>query len=233
MKKQRVLLVTVTSELPRYFEYYDSIDRLILPPNTGKTSIHSSSPAANRNIAILNALKHDFTHIFFTDDDHVFPPDTVMRLLSHEVDIVSGLYCMKFPPFPIIVLNNPNEKNMSAFIDIQKIGAHGLYEVPRVPAGCLLVTTDSLRAIQGVLKDGLYNNKWFTIGQIQSDQWGDDLWFCDRARDAGINIYVDSSVRVGHITKCILTPEYINGEWVIQHKINSAEGIDVKAADTK
>src|SRR5258708_31889486 len=92
----RVLVLTITGELPRYAEYYDSIDRLILPPGSGRTAIHSSSPAKNRNIVTTNVLNNpEFTHIFYTDDDHVYQPDTVMRLLSHNKDIVSGLYCMK------------------------------------------------------------------------------------------------------------------------------------------
>src|SRR5258708_9467022 len=144
MKPPRVLLVRITAETPRYYEYYDSIDKLIKPPNTDLLPIHSSSPAKNRNLAIKTALQFPFTHVFFTDDDHVYEPDTLLRLLAREVDIVSGLYCMKFKPFPIIALNNPNEKNMSAFIPMDDVGPAELIEIPRVPAGCLLITTDCL-----------------------------------------------------------------------------------------
>ena len=40
----KVLIVTLTGELPRYYEYYDSIDRLVTPPQTEKITVHSSSP---------------------------------------------------------------------------------------------------------------------------------------------------------------------------------------------
>jgi hypothetical protein len=231
--KPKVLIATITAEMPRYYEYYDSLDRLILPPNSAKVSIHSSSPAKNRNIIISSALKTDFTHIFFTDDDHVYQPDTVMRLLARDVDIVSGLYCMKFPPFPLIALNNPNDANMSSFVNMQKYGPYDMFEVARVPAGCLLLRIDALRAMQryfnkliGYTVGSKIWTYWFTIGQIIKDEWGDDLWFCDKAREAGLKVYLDCAVRAGHLTKCILTPEYVSGEWRIQHKINSELGIE-------
>lgn len=219
MIEPRILLVRITAEMPRFYEYYDSLDQLIKPPNTSIYPVHSSSPAKNRNIAIKVALKmNSFTHLFFTDDDHVYPPDTLMRLLAREVDIVSGTYCMKFPPFPIIALNNPNKKDMSAFIKMDNVGPAEMIKIPRVPAGCLLVTTSCLKKMK---------YPWFTLGQIQKDEWGDDLWFSDRANEAGIDVHMDASVRVGHITKCILTPKYVNGEWIIEHFINSNEAIEV------
>lgn len=226
----KLLIVRVTAELPRYYEYYDSLERLILPPGTEVLAIHSSSPAKNKNIAIKQALDDgQYTHLFITDDDHVYPSDTIQRLLARNVDIVSGVYCMKMSPFPMIAFNKPNEKGQSSFIDFNKFSGDECVEVSRVPGGCLLVTTNALIKMKKHLEWNFapeFWQKWFTLGQIEPDNWCDDLWFCDRARNAGFKIYLDTSVRIGHITKCVLTPEYADGKWSIKFGIN--EGIEIK-----
>jgi len=210
----KILLATITSDLPRYYEYYDSLDRLILPPGTDKCQIHSSSPAKNRNVVIKKALERDYTHIFFTDDDNVFLPDTLMKLLKRNVDIVSGIYTIKYPPFSIIALND------TEFINMNQYEPGELVEVPRAPAGCLLVRISALIKMQAYIDE-----KWFTIGQIHSDLWGDDLWFCDYARKAGLRIYLDTDVPVGHMTKCVLWPKYNKEEkrWEVDFSINGSK----------
>lgn len=233
----KLLIVRVTAELPRYYEYYDSLERIISPPGTDVLAIHSSSPAKNKNIAIKQALDDGrYTHVFLTDDDHIYPPDTIMKLLARNVDVISGVYCMKMSPFPMIAFNKPNEKGQSQFIDFNKLGEDECVEVSRVPGGCLLVTTFALQEMKAVLDrtnylfgggfNPIWEGKWFTLGQIEPDNWCDDLWFCDRVRDAGFKIYIDTSVRIGHITKCVLTPEYTDGKWSIKFGIN--EGIEIK-----
>jgi len=227
----KVLIVTLTGELPRYYEYYDSIDRLVTPPQTEKITVHSSSPAKNRNVAIAGALQPGrYSHLFFTDDDHVYMPNTLMRLLSHDKDIVSGMYTMKFSPFPIVALNNPNSGEMGQFINMNNHPPNKLIEVARVPAGCLLVKTSVLKGMQDdIVKywSPKYKNKWFTLGHIQPDEWGDDLWFCDRAIDAGYIIYLDTGCPVGHITKTVLWPEWNpeTKEWQVRFKINEEYSI--------
>lgn len=212
MLTPKVLLATITAELPRYYEYYDSRDKLITPPNTDRCSAHSSSPARNRNEIIKAALASDYTHIFFTDDDHVYPPDTLMKLLAHNVDVVSGLYCQKFPPFNMIAFDQVNSNNECKFTDMALHDPNGLMEVKALPAGCLLVKTEVFKKI---------TPPWFTLGHIHADEWGDDLWFCKLINDAGIKMHIDNSVRVGHMAKCLIIPNYVDGKWIIEYKINT------------
>ena len=54
---------------------------------------------ANRNEAVCLALKEGFTHVFFMDTDMTFPPDCLAKLLERELPIVSGIYCLKTPPY--------------------------------------------------------------------------------------------------------------------------------------
>lgn len=207
-----ILVAQITAELSRFYEYYDSIDKLRLPPDTKKIPIHSSNSARNRNIVIHTALvQNSYSHIFFTDDDHVYPPETIWALLQRDVDIVSGAYTMKFHPFPVVAFEGVNEQGLSKFLDMRNVSPDELKEVDAVGAGCLLVRTEVFRRI---------TYPWFALGQIWPDTWGEDLYFCKRAKEAGYKVYLDASVRVGHITKCVLYPDYKDGEWLTRYDIN-------------
>lgn len=214
----KVLVATVTSEMCRYYEYYDSMDAIDYPPGSERIKYHSASPAKNRNQVIEYALKHpEFSHIFFTDDDHVFPVETIKQLLSHDVEIVSGLYSMKAEPFPIVAFDRVSEDNMlSRFIDMRNVPPDKLTEVKAVGAGCLLVKTSVFKKIAP---------PWFTLGQIWKDSWSDDMWFCYLCRKAGIPIYIDPIVRIGHMTKVMLTPTHDGKNWGIGFSINDGQKI--------
>ena len=199
------------------------MDALIYPPNTSKIKKHSASPANNRNQIIEYALVKGFTHIFFTDDDHVYPQETLTRLLSRDKMIVSGIYTMKCAPFPIVAFDQVSEDTLfSRFIDMTKVSPTELTEVKAVGAGCLLVNTEVFLKIQP---------PWFTLGQIYKDRWGDDMWFCKLAREAGYEIWIDPIVRVGHMTKVMLVPSYNlkNKKWEVGYNIN--EGVIMDAGE--
>ena len=77
----KVMFVTPTAENARYYEYYDSLARIMRPPGADWLPVHGPSPARNRNIAIKTTLSRNrkrpsgtpkYSHIFFMDDDHVY-----------------------------------------------------------------------------------------------------------------------------------------------------------------
>ena len=54
---------------------------------------------AVRNSLILKAMAMDCTHIWMTDTDQVYPQGVLMRLLSHDVDIVAAKVHKRYPPY--------------------------------------------------------------------------------------------------------------------------------------
>src|SRR5579863_7838002 len=64
--------------------------------------------AINREFLVEEALKRDFTHIFFLDDDTIIP-NFALRYLHAEIEkdpkimVCGGIYCTKEnPPSPIV-----------------------------------------------------------------------------------------------------------------------------------
>ena len=64
---------------------------------------HDRSPAHGRNLIVEAAKEFNCTHILFVDDDMAYKPESLEQLLSHDLDIVTGLYLSRaFPHQPLI-----------------------------------------------------------------------------------------------------------------------------------
>jgi hypothetical protein len=53
------------------------------------------------------------------------------------------------------------------------------------------------------------------LGQVgdQQDQWNNDLWFCQRLTDVGVQLWGDPTVRFGHLGSIEVWPHEANGQW--------------------
>ena len=60
-----------------------------------------------RNEACKKALEIGASHLFFIDSDIVVPSDGVLRLLRHNVPLISGVYCRRSPPVGVPVMMKP------------------------------------------------------------------------------------------------------------------------------
>lgn len=127
-------------------------------------------------------------YIFFLDSDIVLPSDALIRLLSHNLDIVSGLYFnWKFPHTP------------QAYIEVNGLYKpileySGLMEVDAVGAGCLLVKRSVFDSLE---------KPWFKKTELT-----EDFYFCRKARERGFKIYLDSTVKCGHLTEVVINEDY-------------------------
>jgi hypothetical protein len=175
-----------TAQASRYSEFWDSLIQLEKPEGTIVRVGRGPSVALNRNGLASIMLEEGLDWIFYADDDQIFEPDALMRLLEDDKDIVSGNYTAKHFPFPSHVYwQNPD----GTVVPRDVKGKSGLLSVGSVGAGALLVQR---RVIEKMVCP------WWTLGQINPDKWGDDLHFCLKAREAGFEVWIDLDVEVGH-----------------------------------
>jgi hypothetical protein len=133
----------------------------------------------NRNDIVLAAFEHQCHYIMWVDGDMEFPNDGLIRLLSHNVDIVGGLYVRRDEPSTLM------GKRLAGS---GPLAMEGLEEMERIPAGFMLTKMDVFRKIKP---------PWFwltldeTTGKIDL---GDDYYFCKKARDAGFAVYADNGI---------------------------------------
>lgn len=175
------------------------LPELVTPPEVARGACISD----NRNKLTARAIELKADWIFYVDDDQLFHPEALIRLLNHRVNIVSGLYLSREFPFQPVVFDRPSEdskvKGAYQMILSNLTENHGIIKVAAIGAGALLVRLNVFQKLK---------KPYWTLGQVDPSCWGDDLDFCYRVRQAGFNIYCDLDERVGHKVQGAIWPLY-------------------------
>jgi cellulose synthase/poly-beta-1,6-N-acetylglucosamine synthase-like glycosyltransferase len=141
--------------------------------------------ARQRNLAV-QMVTGDW--LLFVDADSVPPPDTLPRLLGHDVDLVGGVILERYPPFAVCAVRSADPLHPARF-RLPELPREGLLEAAAVGTGCLLIRRSVLETIEA---------PWFRCGQVIPDLLLEDTEFCLRAHAAGVTVHLDCSLRVGH-----------------------------------
>ena len=138
----------------------------------------------NRAYIATQALKNNSDYLLFIDDDMVFPPDTLDRLLAYKKEIIgvaSNSRCLPLKTTVQLLDNTIPEKFLKEFLEVKHVGT-----------GIMLIDMKVFNKI---------NKPWFNtkthINGFTSQ--GEDAWFCERAREKGISIWCDGILSVSHI----------------------------------
>lgn len=129
----------------------------------------------NREEIALEALQMDCTHLFFVDSDMVFNPDVLYKLMHHDKDIIGAL-CNKRGGG--LAVNTRFTKQPDK-----------IYRNSAVGMACTLIKMDVFRKVP---------RPWFFFGDEQHP-CGEDIFFCNRARKVGFEVWIDPTLSVKHI----------------------------------
>lgn len=153
-----------------------------------------------RNKLVLDAMAAGCSHLIMMDCDQTYPPDTIPRLLAHNLPIVGCLVHRRYPPFDPILMRG----TINAYQHIEEWPEGELVEVDATGTGCLLF---DMRVFYQMPEP------WFTFRQNPDPEKGgvvgEDIGFCYDLRRAGYRIFVDTSVKCGHLS----TMEVQEGTW--------------------
>ena len=154
-------------------------------PKGVKTSfiaVEGYSVDTSRNVLVKEAKSMGADYILWVDSDMILPKDALVRLLSHGKDIVTGAYAFKDINSQDLIAFSADNKRMN-YADI-----NGLTEVGGIGFGCCLTKTEIFDKI---------DFPYFVFGE----DYGEDIYFCKKAREKGLKIYLDPDVKCGHIGK--------------------------------
>lgn len=199
--------------------FMQALSGLRTPPGFGAVFSPGSSIAKNRNNIIRLALKDNVDYVLFLDDDQVFAPDLLDRLLEAsdvgKYPIISGLYCTRLHPNVPMLFDHIDEDGAVYYRKL-KDDDRGLIQVAGTGAGCLLVHTDVFRKIGHYLFKFGEQVNWFQVGQINTEDSGEDLSFFKLCKELSIPVHVDLDTPVGHIAQVAIWPGNIDGRgWEI------------------
>lgn len=132
---------------------------------------------------LLHDMTHlwNATHILWLDSDMTFPPDTALRLLKHDKDVVAINYVMRRDSWRPIARRDG--------VRISSLDATGLEQVDDVGMGVFLMKTSAVAGLPSP-------HFWYsTLTETE------DLYFCRQLREAGREIWIDHDLsnEVGHV----------------------------------
>jgi len=216
----RVMIGVPTAEMARRADFYDYLNFMDKPDGTMMTTAHGQSPAKNRNEIIKNARNSNATHVLFIDDDMAVPKNGLNQLLQHDKDVVGGLYLLRnYPHFPLMFDEwYEDGRCRYAFLTPDK---SGLQKVVNTELGFCLIKMEVFDKVETP------DEPFITLGAYEKDGWCDDIHFFNKVRKAGVEIFVDLDVQVGHMMTAIITPGWDKDHWTTVYNTVSIEGFQV------
>ena len=192
-------------------KFFNSFMMLHKPVNAITISNAGSITSIARNNLCDIAQQNNCSHIMFLDTDMTFPHDTISKLLAHDLDIVGGLYFERYEPYkPAVFWKHPDGLGDYALMDNIPYGE--TIECDAIGTGCLLIKMDVFNKL---------TKPWFEyrVAEYGSKKeikfFSEDIVFCERVKELGYKIHVDTSIECGHILNDI---EVTRDWWEAQPK---------------
>lgn len=157
-------------------------------------------------VAERNRLLEDFwlsgaTHLLCIDGDLGWPPQAVIAMLQSGKEFVAGVY--------------PARGNRSFVFRAETredggiVNQGHLLKMEYIPAGFMLISREAVGKMRDKFPELYYSPKdpnsdkestfcLFNTEVWEGEFWGEDYVFCRRAREAGIDIWVDPMIQFDH-----------------------------------
>ena len=187
---------------------------LVLP--MGRANSIGSRIAYYRNKVVESAKILNATHILWIDADSRFPTNGLLRLLSHDKDIVCATTCSKEDADKAPIAEPMPDQHIEPY---QKL-------VKMMTVGMPFMLT-KMSVFDKMRKPYFAEPPIWMLGQESDDLLGEDAYFCVMARNAGFDIWCDMelTMEIGHIGTCV--------NYVKQSEIAPSEAkVDIKLGES-
>lgn len=137
-----------------------------------------------------DAIKREFSHVLFLDDDTIFPPNAADHLFAHNLPFVGVNICKK---------NQTAVVPTASDIDSQPLTSEGKTGLEEVVATTMHLFLSRVEELKTVAKP------YFMLSGDYAAT--DDIYYMSKIRFAGHKIFIDHDLsnEVGHIGSYIYT----------------------------
>lgn len=147
----------------------------------------------NREMLLRDALAAKSDYLVFVDTDLVFRKDALERLLALDKDIVGANYYEKRIPLVSTVKPlGPDGKMATDGKLIQGELPAEPFQVAAVATGLMAINLKRLTAKWPI-------GPYFAFGTLGTQFEGEDVGFCRRAREAGLEVWCEPRISVLHM----------------------------------
>jgi glycosyltransferase involved in cell wall biosynthesis len=201
----------------------DGLFKLTRPCPTSLLIVERQSVDAARNYILEIAIRMQVDYVFFADDDGVLPPDTLVKLIEDDKDIVGApmltrtarengkhaLCC--FEKFDFYIGDGKNIKKYRSLEGFDNSKGH-LQSVDATGGACLLLKKSAFeplfikhngRPFEFLHETHITKEHGCTLRNIS-----EDMSFSERAKEEGFEIWIDTRIRPVHLGK----PKFVRFE---------------------
>ena len=194
-------------------------ETLLQSPFIGRLDfvLNDSLVSRARNTLVARFLDSDYQWLIFLDVDLQFKVEHIARLWLHATkegrDIVCGMYAMK-KLAPRFVAN---------YIAGEKPDANGAVRVTESGTGCMVIHRRVFEKMREAMPEIAYTTdmnhasgprtEWdfFAVGPYRYKSGlvrylSEDWMFCQRARDLGFEVWVDTQIQIRHMGTLVYPP---------------------------
>lgn len=192
----KIFVAAVSSE-QQYVRALDSIFNDLQPHEGDDLGYEAGSPGWIARIELCDAFLEmkKFDAIFQVDMDMRFPTDTLERLRSHDLDMVTAHYFRRKTDPMMSVIQVMRDNRWMPLIDIPE---GGLHEVACTGMGAVLIKREVVEAVAKI--PGIIHP--FMPGPITelhpTKIYGQDVRFFFYAQKLGYKLWLDADVEVMH-----------------------------------
>jgi hypothetical protein len=166
-------------------------------------SASGSLLVAERNRIVQAFWESDCTHILCIDSDLGWPAQAVLAMLESEKEFVAGVYPARGVKNTFLFRE---EKSAAGTFIVDK----HLIKMQYIPAGFMLLARSAIQKMRDFHPDLYFEPKdksvdnpsagycFFNTEVWDGEFWGEDFVFCRKAREAGVEIWVDPLIQFDH-----------------------------------
>jgi len=157
---------------------------------------------AERNRILQAFWESDCTHVLCIDGDLGWPAQAVLAMLEQDKEFVAGIYPARGDKqaFLFRPVKNPDDTIVQE---------KHLLKMNYIPAGFMLISRSAIKKMRNYFPELYYEPKdprnnpepgfcLFNTEVYEGEFWGEDFVFCRKAREAGIDIWVDPLIQFDH-----------------------------------
>lgn len=164
----------------------------VFPKMVGITDKMGLASASNHLVEC--ALQLGVDYVFWTEMDMDVPVDAIPKLYDRHKEIVGGLYFLRESEGneqPCAYMASPENVATSEYshMPVGLLKNDQLYKVHCIGMGCVLFKTSVFKKIE---------KPWF---QTLEGKCGQDIYFYTKLRQAGVPVYLDTSVHADQWSK--------------------------------
>ncbi len=147
-----------------------------------------------RNDLVMQSLGQygSYSHLIMLDTDQIYPFDCIEKFVQHAAEgykVVGTVVHRSWPPFDAILYRGTPGKYLH--VPDKEIYSGDMVEVDATGTGAIMYSTDIFFDIK---------KPWYQITKDEDGKnIGEDIGLCQKLRNLGIKIFVDTSIEIGHL----------------------------------